>query len=137
MFLGPSLGASAGSARAVPRSEAPQFQGISPEVRTRHRMPQPGRGVHLRGESGSRAPVPGDLWRNDDARRYALGRAVLEGRHAWLDADSALSPSPETTCGPAYPVPTRALAGAPAGGERAASAAQDRAGGVASGARPA
>jgi hypothetical protein len=25
------------------------------------------------------------LWRNDDARRYALARDVLEGRHAWVE----------------------------------------------------
>jgi alkylation response protein AidB-like acyl-CoA dehydrogenase len=31
------------------------------------------------------------LWRNDDARKYALGREVLDGRHAWLDAGSAVS----------------------------------------------
>jgi len=32
-----------------------------------------------------------ELWHNDDARKYALGREVLDGRHAWLDAGSAVS----------------------------------------------
>lgn len=29
-----------------------------------------------------------DLWFNDDAIRYRVGRAVLEGRHAWLEEGS-------------------------------------------------
>ncbi len=36
-----------------------------------------------------------DLWRNDDRLRSALGRAVLEGRHAWLEEGSALRLSAE------------------------------------------
>jgi hypothetical protein len=26
-----------------------------------------------------------DLWRNDDARKYKAGVAVMEGRHAWIE----------------------------------------------------
>ena len=27
----------------------------------------------------------GALWHNDDAKAYAMGRAVLDGKHAWLE----------------------------------------------------
>ncbi len=31
-----------------------------------------------------------DLWRNDDVRKYGVGRTVLDGRHTWLERDIVL-----------------------------------------------
>ncbi len=58
-----------------------------------------------------------DLWHNDDARKYAAGRAVLAGRHAWLhDGTVSIGEHLEALSGsPAGPG-----AGAEAGRARAA-----------------
>jgi hypothetical protein len=44
---------------------------------------------------GARRKVRGlftALWHNDDRSAYALGRAVLDGRHAWLEEGAVRLP---------------------------------------------
>lgn len=35
-----------------------------------------------------------DLWRNDDAAKYALAQAVLEGKHLWLEQTASVASKP-------------------------------------------
>ena len=50
-----------------------------------------------------------DLWRNDDARKYRAGLAVLDGRHDWLNDGTVSLDEPTGKAAPA----AAALRGAP------------------------
>jgi alkylation response protein AidB-like acyl-CoA dehydrogenase len=46
-----------------------------------------------------------DLWRNDDARKYKAGVAVLEGKHAWLEEGTISIRDHQIAIAPAAPKP--------------------------------